>query len=80
MHILPFLFNEYLNEYNIESTVPGARDKSRDTKITKGRSLPSGKKITDSFETSVPIRDEPLLGHDLGQVTSSNCELAIDVK
>ena len=49
MHILPFLFNEYLNKYNIESTVPGARGKSRDTQITKGRSLLSGKKITDSF-------------------------------
>lgn len=79
MHILPFLFNEYLNKYNIESSVPGARGKSRDTKITK-EVLPSGKKITDSFETSVPIQDEPLLGRDSGQVTSSNCELAIDVK
>ena len=69
MHILPFLFNEYLNKYNIESTVPGARGKSRDTQITKGRSLLSGKKITDGFETSVPVRDEPRLGHDLGQVT-----------
>ena len=69
MHILPFLFNEYLNTYNIENTMPGARGKSRDTKITKGRALLSGKKTTDSFETSIPVRDEPLLGHDLGQDT-----------
>lgn len=69
MHILPFLFNRYLNKHNIESIVPGARGKSRDTKITKRRSLLSGKKITDSFEASIPVRDEPQLGHDLGQVT-----------
>lgn len=55
MHILPFLFNRYLNKHNIESIVPGARGKSRDTKITKRRSLLSGKKITDSFEASIPV-------------------------